>query len=1167
MNKDKNLNRSKIEKQRSERKKLLLAKLIICICLAVIILIPQFFTTGGTVSPDAGTIKSLSDMSGKSFTVLASSGQELDVWQGYPNAKIEYCNDWSDLGMMLVQNKSDAFLAELSSLGEYLEQYPELTIIHDYYKLSDWRFILPKTPTGQKLQNEFNAFLAEINSDGTYDEIAKIWFDANLAPDHVDLPDVPTDPAGKVRAVTSLDWYPYCYQNGGRPCGLFVELISVFCARQGYELELEDTPVTNAVSGFESGKYDIMCYGVSYSEERAENVYYTDPVATEPVYIAINQEDYALPHTEKTISDFYAPGTKIAVLSDSDAEYMIQDHLPDCEIVTTDNFQELFSAVENGSVDAAVCYNGQDLNAAETHSNLAMIDVPIRPVNYGFATAKSENGNELNRKLNEFIKELKKNGTDIEIRNKYKGLYNTLSESSEENRSDFSGENGELVIATSGDNYPHSFFKGDQLDGYFIELANRFCKKYGYTPRYVIADLKDWVSGLNSGKFDMIADSVSSFSARQKLINITDTVMVDEMFLMVKAENETAAESTPVKLINNIVTGFEKNFIREERWKLILSGLWVSLMLSLLSGFFGTILGGIICAMSMMKNTFCRAFAQLYVKIIQGIPLLVSLMVLYYIIFGDSTLTAFWICVIGFSIDFAAYASEIFRTGISAIPEGQAKAARALGFSVSQTFRLVILPQAALNIIPVYIGQFITLIKMTSIAGYISVQDLTRVSDIIRSRTYDAFFPLLSTALIYFIMAHILTMGMSHAANRLDRRKMPKKPAGVNTEVYTIVTTSTDYNDEEKDHNKNNESPRTLLSVRNLKKSFDDVTPIENIGFDLNSGDVISIIGPSGTGKSTLLFLINRLILPDSGTIAFNGVETTDDRYSVDELRKHIGMVFQSFNLFSNMTVVENVMLAQVKLLKRNKQDAYSRSMELLKLVGLGDKAFNLPEELSGGQQQRIAIVRAIAMDPEILLFDEPTSALDPTMVGEVLSVIKHLAKSGMTMMIVTHEMQFAREVSSRVFYLDEGIIYEEGSPSDIFENPKRDNTRRFINHIKAFSFVLTHDDNNLINLLSDIDIFAYKNLIPGNTMKKLYVVLDELCIGMLLPATKNDIHFSFEYIASDEQILFTVVCDELIDNPLAEKNNLSVIILKNAVHEIYFDTANGQSIITGYIK
>ncbi len=239
-----------------------------------------------------------------------------------------------------------------------------------------------------------------------------------------------------------------------------------------------------------------------------------------------------------------------------------------------------------------------------------------------------------------------------------------------------------------------------------------------------------------------------------------------------------------------------------------------------------------------------------------------------------------------------------------------------------------------------------------------------------------------------------------------------------------------------------------MISVKDLHKSFGGVTVLDGISTQVERGDVVCIIGPSGSGKSTFLRCLNRLETPDSGQILLDGVDLTDPRTDLDRQRMKMGMVFQQFNLFPHMTVLKNLTMAPMLLKKESQQTAEQRAMTLLDRVGLADRAGEYPARLSGGQKQRIAIVRALCMEPEVLLFDEPTSALDPEMVGEVLDVMKELAQSGMTMVVVTHEMGFAREVASRVLFMDQGIIMEENRPGALFENPQSPRLRSFLSKV-----------------------------------------------------------------------------------------------------------------------
>ena len=241
------------------------------------------------------------------------------------------------------------------------------------------------------------------------------------------------------------------------------------------------------------------------------------------------------------------------------------------------------------------------------------------------------------------------------------------------------------------------------------------------------------------------------------------------------------------------------------------------------------------------------------------------------------------------------------------------------------------------------------------------------------------------------------------------------------------------------------ENNNVMISVKDLKKDFENVQVLKGIDIDINKGDVVCVIGASGSGKSTFLRCLNMLEVPTGGSIFFEGADLTSDKVDLNLHRQKMGMVFQQFNLFPHMTILDNLTCAPVMLKKLTKTEAEAKAMDLLERVGLADRAKDYPNQLSGGQKQRVAIVRALCMDPEVMLFDEPTSALDPEMVGEVLDVMKTLAQKGMTMVVVTHEMGFAREVSNRVLFLDDGVIAEEGTPEEVFGNPKCERLQSFL--------------------------------------------------------------------------------------------------------------------------
>jgi polar amino acid transport system ATP-binding protein len=284
-----------------------------------------------------------------------------------------------------------------------------------------------------------------------------------------------------------------------------------------------------------------------------------------------------------------------------------------------------------------------------------------------------------------------------------------------------------------------------------------------------------------------------------------------------------------------------------------------------------------------------------------------------------------------------------------------------------------------------------------------------------------------------------------------------------------------------------------MIAVEHLSKSYGDLVVLKDITLEIRKGEVISIIGPSGTGKSTFLRCLNLLDRPSGGSIMVDGMDMLAAKTDVPKVRQRMNMVFQSFNLFAHLSVLENLTLGPVKLRGMGRGEADRRSMELLRLVGLAEKAGSYPDELSGGQKQRVAIARCLAMDPEIILFDEPTSALDPTMVSEVLSVMRRLAKDGMTMVVVTHEMGFARDVSNRVLYMDEGLIYEEGTPEQIFEHPQKEKTKAFINRVRSFHHRIGSPDYDLYAMNAEMDAFCEKQILPRKTREKLQLLVEEL--------------------------------------------------------------------------
>lgn len=356
-----------------------------------------------------------------------------------------------------------------------------------------------------------------------------------------------------------------------------------------------------------------------------------------------------------------------------------------------------------------------------------------------------------------------------------------------------------------------------------------------------------------------------------------------------------------------------------------------------------------------------------------------------------------------------------------------------------------------------------------------------------------------------------------------------------------------------------------MIKVSGLSKQFGSLKVLKNINAHIKKGECIAVIGPSGSGKSVFLRSIAMLEKPDVGTICINGIDITGKKIDLNRVREKMGMVYQGFHLFSHLNVMDNITLAPIWIKKQKRNEAQSRAMKLLSMVGLIDKAQSYPHQLSGGQQQRVAIARCLAMEPEIMLLDEPTSALDPTMTSEVLAIIRKLTKMGLTMLIVTHEMTFAQDVSDRVFYIDEGVIYEEGAPEAIFVNPQREKTRAFISKLKIFNYEIKSIGFDMVTMNAQVEIFCRKYNITSGKIYGVQLVLEELIMEVFkrcYAGSQPDIGVTIAYVEDDISISLTYIADEF--NPFAhvtdDMDGLGMVLVKNFSRQQDHSFVNGQN-------
>jgi polar amino acid transport system substrate-binding protein len=473
---------------------------------------------------------------------------------------------------------------------------------------------------------------------------------------------------------------------------------------------------------------------------------------------------------------------------------------------------------------------------------------------------------------------------------------------------------------------------------------------------------------------------------------------------------------------------------------LFLRGGAVTLLVSLLAMALAAPIGLALALARLHGGRGFRLAAHAYVELFRGTPLLLQLYLLYYGLAPLIHLDALAAAVLGLGLNYGAYEAEVQRAALGSVPVGQAEAAAALGLSRVQALRLVLVPQALRTALPAMTNDLIALLKDSSLVSVITVVELTKQMTITAVDVRSWALPGVACAALYFAMSYPLARLAARLERRLgERPEAPVGPAAASLETAGAtagVAASTVRSNE------------TVIRMRGLAKNHGTRTVLWGIDAEVRRGETIALVGPSGGGKSTLLRCLNGLEAFDAGSIEVAGLSlgpgATDDARLLLALRSRVGMVFQGFHLFPHLTALENVCLAPLHARGEPRDAALARGRALLARVGLADRASALPGQLSGGQQQRVAIARALATRPEVVLLDEPTSALDPQMRGEVLAVLRDLAREGHTMLVVTHEMAFARAAASRVWVFDEGRLVEDGPPSEVCDQPRSDRARAF---------------------------------------------------------------------------------------------------------------------------
>ncbi len=479
----------------------------------------------------------------------------------------------------------------------------------------------------------------------------------------------------------------------------------------------------------------------------------------------LNKESDQLPENIYDSLESY-DGKTMGTLAGSKFEDDTREHFPNSNILYFSTPADLYAALITHKIDAFAMNEFTMMQMSREHLDIDWLPEYLNTRYRYFGFSKTAKGEELCRQMDIMLAEYNANGTMDSLESKWYCADESLKVV---DTSGLTGENGVLCVGISTGDEPYNYVQNNQYTGFNVDLVTQFAERYGYGIEYVDTDPKGLLLGITSGKFDMLATAISYSEERAQSILFSDPAMRYNSVLAVRSKPNYEEEKQG--FFTKIADSFEKNFIRENRWMLIFQGLGITCLITALAAIFGTAFSFGLCMFRRTQSALANGIADLCVKVLQGTPIVVVLLILYYVVFSNSGLDAVWVAVIGFTLHFGAYNSETLRSGIEGIDPGQREAALALGHTENQAFFHFVLPLAIKRIMPVYRGEVITLLKGTAVAGYISVTDLTKMSDIIQSRTYEAFFPLIATAIIYFILSWLISMSLSLLMNRIDPRR------------------------------------------------------------------------------------------------------------------------------------------------------------------------------------------------------------------------------------------------------------------------------------------------------------------------------------------------------------------------------------------------------------
>lgn len=702
-----------------------------------------------------GDKTNVEDYKNSKVGIMTGSYQSTIIGDFFPDATILEYNNPADMLYALTENKIDITMIDASSYTCALWEGLQISRLDEVAETSSYGIIFPKGQQ-QELRLQVNAFLAKIKENGTYDKLNEKWF-GNKEPAEFLDPEALTGTNGTLRVIVNNELKPFGYIKNGKLVGYDVEILTLFAEEYGYRLDITSVPFQSLLAGVSGGAYQLGISGLTITEERKETFDFSDTYHNEDIIYVVAGDGDGLNAFRRA---------ELGAVTGSLYGGYCRELFPNAHISEFNNFSDVLMALRQGKVDGTML-DRPNFNAVKrTDSKLSAVNVPQYSVEIGFGFQKTEEGYALQAQMNSFLDKLRADGRLDSMLDKWYGETEpSVSVPLEELK-----ENPKtLRVSIDTTRKPFVYMYEGKPVGFEIEALYLFCKEYGYNVEIEDVSFASGLAGLAGEKYDLVCGGLYMTPERKESVNFSDPYMVADVVMA------TYEKSGVGNFFASIGESFEKTFIRESRWKLIVKGILTTLLISVCAVLGGTVLGFLLYLAARSKNralsSVTRVFTKIYSKLITGTPTLVVLMLLFYVVFGRSDLGGTVVAIIGFILTFGSFVYGQLALTVEAVDKGQTEAAYALGYSRNRTFFRIVLPQAMKMFLPVYSAEIVGLIKATSVVGYIAVNDLTKMGDIIRGNTYEAFFPLIAVAVIYFI----ITWGAAALLGIMQRKFEPKR--------------------------------------------------------------------------------------------------------------------------------------------------------------------------------------------------------------------------------------------------------------------------------------------------------------------------------------------------------------------------------------------------------